>query len=357
MERVEDLGGAVAAIEQGFQKSEIENSAYAVALGIDSGERIVVGLNRFRAAQRGALRAAARRPLDRGRAARELEALRAERDSDAVSRHLDALKAAAQGGDNVPPPDEGGAARAGHGRRGLRRAARGLGRVPPHEFCLSRRGRANCPAVQIPFTPRPARASASSGSSSSSTGRPASCAPARPRSSAELSPGGEHPKAKHELLESTIEVITGVCSTVAEASADLAGTVAELVAARRAARPGDDVLRHAPDHPLVRPVDQPRPPLRTSSSTTCSGWPGGCRSSGCTSTSGSARRTRCMPIVNALTAYIPHFLALSASSPVLAGRRHRPRLRPVQGLRGAADGRAALPAVRLARSSRSSWTR
>src|SRR4029453_13343974 len=43
----EGRGGAVAAIEQGFQKSEIERSAYRVALEIDHGERPVVGLNRF----------------------------------------------------------------------------------------------------------------------------------------------------------------------------------------------------------------------------------------------------------------------------------------------------------------------
>ncbi|MBW3557969.1 MAG: carboxylate--amine ligase, partial [Actinobacteria bacterium] len=42
--------------------------------------------------------------------------------------------------------------------------------------------------------------------------------------------GGEHPKAKHELLESTIEIITGICTTAAEARADLAGTMTELVA-------------------------------------------------------------------------------------------------------------------------------
>ena len=47
MAAVEDLGGAVAAIEQGFQKREIEHSAYAVAREIDAGERVVVGVNRF----------------------------------------------------------------------------------------------------------------------------------------------------------------------------------------------------------------------------------------------------------------------------------------------------------------------
>src|SRR4051812_50183129 len=41
----------------------------------------------------------------------------------------------------------------------------------------------------------------------------------------------EHPKAKHELLQSTVEIITGICGTVAEAKTDLAGTLAEVTAA------------------------------------------------------------------------------------------------------------------------------
>src|SRR5262249_38135253 len=45
--RVEDLGGAVAAIERGFQKAEIERSAYQIARQIDDGERVVVGVNKF----------------------------------------------------------------------------------------------------------------------------------------------------------------------------------------------------------------------------------------------------------------------------------------------------------------------
>src|SRR4249919_2256813 len=43
IQAVEDRGGAVAAIEEGFQKSEIERSAYATQLEIDGGERVVVG--------------------------------------------------------------------------------------------------------------------------------------------------------------------------------------------------------------------------------------------------------------------------------------------------------------------------
>ena len=47
MDRIEEMGGAAAAIERGFQKSEIEGAAYQVAREIDEGERVIVGLNRF----------------------------------------------------------------------------------------------------------------------------------------------------------------------------------------------------------------------------------------------------------------------------------------------------------------------
>src|SRR5689334_13224059 len=48
IDQVEELGGAVSAIEKGFQKAEIERSAYRTALEIDNGERVVVGVNKFR---------------------------------------------------------------------------------------------------------------------------------------------------------------------------------------------------------------------------------------------------------------------------------------------------------------------
>jgi len=51
MSAVEDRGGAAASIEQGFQKGEIERSAYLVARQIDSGERTIVGVNRFALAE------------------------------------------------------------------------------------------------------------------------------------------------------------------------------------------------------------------------------------------------------------------------------------------------------------------
>ncbi len=106
--RVEDLGGAVTAIEKGFQKSEIEATAYGIATAVDSGERVVVGLNRFASVDEEPYEPLQVDPAIEAEQARRLEALRAERDADAVARALDGLRAAAGGSshekDNVLVP-------------------------------------------------------------------------------------------------------------------------------------------------------------------------------------------------------------------------------------------------------------
>jgi methylmalonyl-CoA mutase N-terminal domain/subunit len=104
MAHVEELGGAVAAIEQGFQKSEIERSAYDVALGIDSGERVVVGLNRYRTDSEERYEPLRVDPAIEADQRERLRDLRARRDTGAVERALADLKQAAQGTDNVLPP-------------------------------------------------------------------------------------------------------------------------------------------------------------------------------------------------------------------------------------------------------------
>ncbi len=68
MTAIEEMGGAVAAIERGFQKGEIERSAYRVARQIDAGERVVVGVNKFISEAEARLPAAAGRPGHRRRA-------------------------------------------------------------------------------------------------------------------------------------------------------------------------------------------------------------------------------------------------------------------------------------------------
>ncbi|MER6633180.1 methylmalonyl-CoA mutase family protein [Streptomyces sp. NPDC000987] len=101
---VEDRGGAVAAIEQGFQKSEIEKSAYRIAQEIDHGERTVVGVNKYVLDEEEPyepLRVDPQIEIDQ---CERLAKLREDRDKDAVERALDAVREAARGTDNVLPP-------------------------------------------------------------------------------------------------------------------------------------------------------------------------------------------------------------------------------------------------------------
>ncbi|MFW6598731.1 acyl-CoA mutase large subunit family protein [Propionibacteriaceae bacterium Y2011] len=104
MGRVADRGGAVAAIEQGFQKAEIERSAYDVAREIEHGERIVVGVNRFLADEDEPYETLRGDPRIEARQAERLATLRATRDTVGVERALADLAAAAAGDRNVLPP-------------------------------------------------------------------------------------------------------------------------------------------------------------------------------------------------------------------------------------------------------------
>ncbi|MBD0734137.1 methylmalonyl-CoA mutase [Streptomyces sp. CBMA29] len=104
MAKVEDLGGAVAAIENGFQKSEIERSAYRIALQTDSGERVVVGVNRYQLDEEEPYEPLRVDPAIEAQQAARLAALRAGRDQEAVDAALATLQKAAQGTDNVLYP-------------------------------------------------------------------------------------------------------------------------------------------------------------------------------------------------------------------------------------------------------------
>ncbi|MER7149995.1 acyl-CoA mutase large subunit family protein [Streptomyces lydicus] len=104
MRRVEDRGGAVAAIEQGFQKDEIERNAYRIAQETESGERVVVGLNRFRLDEEEPYEPLRVDPAIEAQQTERLAVLRARRNGRAVTRSLDDLCKAAEGTDNVLPP-------------------------------------------------------------------------------------------------------------------------------------------------------------------------------------------------------------------------------------------------------------
>jgi methylmalonyl-CoA mutase N-terminal domain/subunit len=104
IQAVEDRGGAVAAIEQGFQKDEIERSAYQVALQIDDGDRVVVGVNKFAIDEEEPYEPLRVDPAIEAEQRERLAKLRAERDNTAVDKALEALKVAAAGTGNVLYP-------------------------------------------------------------------------------------------------------------------------------------------------------------------------------------------------------------------------------------------------------------
>jgi carboxylate-amine ligase len=132
-------------------------------------------------------------------------------------------------------------------------------------------------------------------------------------------PDGEHPKAKHELLESTIEIITGICTTVAEARADLEQTLAELV---EQTEPRGMALMCSGSHPFSDWAEQEiSPNPRYARLVEEMQWMARrMQIFGTHVHVGVRSGEKAIAIANALSAYIPHFLALSASSPYWMGR-------------------------------------
>ena len=131
--------------------------------------------------------------------------------------------------------------------------------------------------------------------------------------------GEPHPRAKNELIESNIELITGICSTAAEARSDLEGTLAEVAPVAEelglallcaGTHPFSDWAAQdiTPNERYLRLVDEVQWPARRMAIF------------GIHTHVGVRSAEKAIAIANALTGYIPHFLALSASSPWFEGR-------------------------------------
>jgi methylmalonyl-CoA mutase, N-terminal domain len=102
--KIDEMGGAVQAVECGFIEGEIQESAYSFQKDIESKDRVIVGVNRFQTEEKlpsGLLRVD---PAVRDHQLKQLEAVRQRRDSAAVRSALDQLKVAAEGADNLMPP-------------------------------------------------------------------------------------------------------------------------------------------------------------------------------------------------------------------------------------------------------------
>src|ERR1700680_4184927 len=102
IEKIDALGGMVAAIERGYPQREISEASYRYQVAVDKKEKIIVGVNDFVTKEK---------PLDTlqidetvaVRQGERLRKLRAERSSDEVARRLNALRKTAQGSENLMP--------------------------------------------------------------------------------------------------------------------------------------------------------------------------------------------------------------------------------------------------------------
>ena len=104
IERIEALGGAVEAIQQGFQQTEIMQAAYEYQQRLESGEREMVGVNTFAMEEPSRPDILRLDPELAQHQIERLQALRKRRDAATISRSLDALRRAASGTDNLMPP-------------------------------------------------------------------------------------------------------------------------------------------------------------------------------------------------------------------------------------------------------------
>src|SRR5215470_10910300 len=106
--QIEKMGGAVAAVEQGYMKQQLVESNTARVEAIERGEQTVVGVNRFVESEPSPLAGAADAivtvsPQAEAEQIERLKAWRAERDDDAAARALEELKRAARENRNVMP--------------------------------------------------------------------------------------------------------------------------------------------------------------------------------------------------------------------------------------------------------------
>jgi methylmalonyl-CoA mutase N-terminal domain/subunit len=101
IDRIEELGGAVAAVERGFVQAEIEEAAYRYTQEVESGERVIVGVNRFEEEEAEEIELHRLDPEIERRQLQRTARVRAERNADEASRALDEVLRVARGDGNL----------------------------------------------------------------------------------------------------------------------------------------------------------------------------------------------------------------------------------------------------------------
>lgn len=103
IKKIDELGGAAKAIEKGYIQKEIEDSSYSYQKEVESGEQVVVGMNKFQIEEESPKGLLKVDPAVGERQKEKLKRLKDKRNSKAVSEKLVALEGAAKNGDNLMP--------------------------------------------------------------------------------------------------------------------------------------------------------------------------------------------------------------------------------------------------------------
>jgi len=103
LKTIEDLGGAPAALEQGFQQREIQEASYRYQREIEEKDRVIVGVNDFTVTGEEPPELLRVDPSIGQRQVESLQALRAERDNEAADAAIAALAEGARGPANLVP--------------------------------------------------------------------------------------------------------------------------------------------------------------------------------------------------------------------------------------------------------------
>src|SRR5213076_1772563 len=104
LEHVDELGGAVAAVEQGFVQDEIEQAAFRWQQEVEAGERVIVGVNRFTEGEEEPIELYHLDPTAEKRQLERTARVRAERNAAEVEQALEAVRTAARGDTNLLVP-------------------------------------------------------------------------------------------------------------------------------------------------------------------------------------------------------------------------------------------------------------
>ena len=102
--RIDELGGAVAAVEQGFVQDEIERAAFDWQQQVERGERVIVGVNKYTAGSEHEIELQSIDPAAEQRQLARTAKLRAERNADDASAALDRVRDASRGTENLLHP-------------------------------------------------------------------------------------------------------------------------------------------------------------------------------------------------------------------------------------------------------------